>query len=181
MTCPSKVHALFITHQRRCDALGSMKTQTTIILASLLGTALAATNQKPALPAGWQNARLATATYLILDPQVSGNVGLISGGDQQTVLRAMKKDSGDAIQRRYPKATIVRAPAQAKADAIRVTPAMTAPPALLPWSKLNVNMILNFPEGGQVNLTQQFSVLELWQHRSDAANYAYDQLALRLP
>ncbi|MFD1730110.1 hypothetical protein ACFSC4_01735 [Deinococcus malanensis] len=119
--------------------------QTKFILATLtLGVALSASAQQ-GTPPSWNAQRLSSATYLILDPEIRGNPNLISGDQRQGVLKAMRKDSGDAIKRRYPKATITTDPKAA--GVIRVSPELVAPGALLPWGKLTARLTFALPEG----------------------------------
>ncbi|GHF97930.1 hypothetical protein GCM10017783_07290 [Deinococcus piscis] len=129
--------------------------------------------------ANWGGINPATATYVILSPQISGNRSLVSAGDYQTVVKALATDSAGAIKRRYPKATIATDPATP--GAIRVTPSLTAPGALLPWAKFSAGLSLKLPSGQVVNVQQNFGVLEVYNHRANAANYIFDQLAKQLP
>ncbi|MFK7604040.1 hypothetical protein ACI3L1_17715 [Deinococcus sp. SM5_A1] len=154
----------------------------TLSLAAALLTPLLLTAQAQtpaaALPAAWTGARLATATYVILDPQMVGP-NLLGGSDQTSVLDAMRRDSGNALKRRYPGATI--STDTATAGAIRVIPVLNTPSALLPWLKLTARLDLTLPEGGKVSLAQEFTLWDVYQHRAEAANFVYNQLALRLP
>ncbi|WP_415789441.1 hypothetical protein [Deinococcus saxicola] len=153
-----------------------MKPRTLSLATALLLTAQA--QPSAALPAAWTGARLATATYVILDPQMVGP-NLLGGSDQTSVLDAMRRDSGNALKRRYPGATI--STDAATAGAIRVIPVLNTPSALLPWLKLTARLDLTLPEGGKVSLAQEFTLWDVYQHRAEAANFVYDQLALRLP
>lgn len=131
------------------------------------------------VPGGWTRQRLSQATYLILPPQIQGNQALISPEQRGGVLRAMHKDSGDALRRRYPDVKITRD--AAASGAIRVTPVLTAPAALVPWAKLKVSLTFDLPGGGQVVLGETTSLLTLVRQGPNAANYAFDQIARRLP
>lgn len=156
-----------------------MKTTTkTLTFAALAGLTLLSTASAQAA-ASWGNVNPATATYVILSPQVNGNRSLVSGGDFQTVVRALSNDSAGAIKRRYPGATIATDPNTA--NAIQVTPVLNAPNALVPWAKLSASMNLKLPSGANVNLSRTFGLLEVYNHRADAANYMFDQIATQLP
>ncbi|MFC4427517.1 hypothetical protein [Deinococcus navajonensis] len=131
------------------------------------------------VPASWNAQRLSAATYVILDPEIQGNPNLITGEQRAGVLRAMRKDSGDAIKRRYPNATITT---DASApNVIRVSPVLVAPAALLPWSKLTARLTFALPEGSRVVMNEQHTLLTVWQHQTDAANFVFDRLAQKLP
>ncbi|OLV17935.1 hypothetical protein [Deinococcus marmoris] len=151
-----------------------------VLTALLLPAQMSAQAQTPAtaLPAAWTGARLATATYVILDPQMVGP-NLLGGSDQASVLDAMRRDSGNALKRRYPGATI--STDATNAGAIRVTPVLNTPSALLPWLKLTARLDLTLPEGDRVSVGQEFTLWDVYQHRAEAANFVYDQLAQRLP
>ncbi|PNY83083.1 hypothetical protein CVO96_14325 [Deinococcus koreensis] len=116
---------------------------------------------------------------MILPPQIQGNQALISPEQRQGVLRAMHKDSGDALRRRYPEITLTQD--QAASGAIRVTPILTSPAALVPWAKLNVSLTFDLPGGGQMVMRETTSLLTLVRQGPNAANYAFDQIARRLP
>ncbi|ADY26012.1 conserved hypothetical protein, precursor [Deinococcus proteolyticus MRP] len=149
---------------------------------TLSAVALATLSVLPAAHAqgnSWGGVNPATATYVILSPQVNGNRSLVSAGDYQTVVKALANDSAGAIKRRYPGATIATDPNTA--GAIQVTPILTAPSALLPWAKFSAALSLKLPSGRTVNVRQNFGVLEVYNHRADAANYIFDQLAKQLP
>lgn len=124
-------------------------------------------------------ARLAQATYVIQAPEIRGNPNLLNGEQRETILRAMKTDSGAAIKRRYPQATI--ATDGAAPNAIRVTPILITPGALLPWLSMGAQLQLDFPEGRRVILSESHSVLTVYQHQADAANFVFDSLSKKLP
>ena len=149
-----------------------------LILVPLLGGAALARGPAP-LPSGWTHEAMAQATYLILPPQVQGNQNLISAEQRQGVLRALRKDSGDAILRRYPKGRVIHE--GAATGAVRVTPVLTSPAALVPWAKLSVSLTFDLPDGGQMVMNEPFGLMTLVQRGPDAANYAFDQIARRLP
>ena len=126
--------------------------------------------------------QLATGKYVILAPQVQGNVTILNEQDRGQVLEAMKRDSAGAIKRRYPNATIVTDPAQAaQPDVIRVTPVLVAPPNLLPWSKLSAGLNFDLAGGQRVVVNGDYSIMSVWAHRFDAANFVYDGLLKKLP
>lgn len=149
-----------------------------LIAAALLAGAVFA-HGAPAVPSGWTNERLSGATYLILAPQIQGNQNLISAEQRVGVLRALRKDSGDAILRRYPKGRVVQE--GAFPGAIRVTPVLTAPAALVPWAKLSVSLVFDLPGGGRRIMNEPFGLTTLVRQGPQAANYAFDQIARRLP
>ncbi|MDP9763211.1 hypothetical protein [Deinococcus enclensis] len=124
-------------------------------------------------------ARLAQATYVIQAPEIRGNPNLLNGEQRETILRAMKTDSGAAIKRRYPQATITTD--GATPNAIRVTPILITPGALLPWLSMGAQLQLDFPEGRRVILSESHSVLTVYQHQADAANFVFDSLSQKLP
>lgn len=144
-----------------------------------LTVALAQTPELVNLPAAWTHDRLSQATFVIADPEIRGNAGLVNDSQRAGILKAMRKDSGDALKRRYPRAVL--ATGSGTTAAIRVTPVMEAPSALRPWSALTASLTFDLPEGATVIVKQRFSVLTLWQQGSGAANYAFDQIARRLP
>lgn len=148
-----------------------------LLPAALLGAAFAQSAQ-PA-PDGWTRQALSQATYVILPPQIRGNQALISPEQRVGVLRAMRKDSGDALRRRYPAGRITQD--EASPGAIRVTPILTSPAALVPWAKLSVSLTFDLPGGGQMVMNQPFGLITLWQQGPNAANYAFDQIVRRLP
>ncbi|GAA0517241.1 hypothetical protein [Deinococcus depolymerans] len=143
-----------------------------------ISAALTVAAAQPA-PASWSGQTLARATFVIQAPQIQGNANVVNADQRRGILEAMKRDSAGALKRRYPGATISSDPAAA--GAIRVTPVLVAPAALLPWNKLSAQWQFVMPEGGNVVLKQDFGVLTLWQKQAEAANYMYDVLAQRLP
>lgn len=145
--------------------------------AALPGAGAAA----PAAPAAdlMTRARLAQATYVIQAPEIRGNPNLLNGEQRETILRAMKTDSGAAIKRRYPQATVTTD--GAAPNAIRVTPILITPGALLPWLSMGAQLQLDFPEGRRVILSESHSVLTVYQHQADAANFVFDSLSKKLP
>lgn len=149
--------------------------------AALPGAGAAA----PAAPAAsaaadlMTRARLAQATYVIQAPEIRGNPNLLNGEQRETILRAMKTDSGAAIKRRYPQATVTTD--ETAPNAIRVTPILITPGALLPWLSMGAQLQLDFPEGRRVILSESHSVLTVYQHQADAANFVFDSLSKKLP
>lgn len=149
--------------------------------AALLTAALTVAHAQPSagpLPAAWNGDRLSTATYVILPPQIQGP-SLLDGGEQASVLTAMRRDAGRALKRRYPGATI--STDAASPQAIRVTPLLQTPRALLPWLKLTARLDFALPGGERVSVGQDFTLWSVYQHQAEAANFVYDQLARRLP
>lgn len=149
-----------------------MKTKILLSALVLSGVALAQ-------PAQWNTAQMGNASYLILEPRIEGNANVISAEQRAGVLSAMKRDLAGAIKRRYPNAQIVT-DAQTP-NVIKAAPILTAPDSLMPWSTLNARVDFEFTDGQKVQLGQNFSVLTLWQHSYDAANYLFDQLVTKLP
>ena len=150
-----------------------------LTLATALALPALAAAQTPALPAGWSNAALAGATYVILDPRIEGNPGLLNAEQQAGILKAMRTDSAGAIARHYPNARFVTD--AATPGVVKVSPVLVTPSALVPWAKLSARMDLQLPDGNTVSLNESFGMLTLWQQGAQAANYAYDRLAQRLP
>ncbi|EYB68365.1 hypothetical protein DEIPH_ctg025orf0248 [Deinococcus phoenicis] len=149
------------------------------LLTTLLGgTALPALAQ--GTPSGaWTSPALATAKYVILDPRIEGNPNIVNAEQRAGILAAMKRDSAGAIRRRYPGATVMTG-GQA-AGAIRVTPVLVTPDALVPWAKLTARLDFDLASGQRVTLGDQFGLLTLWQHQADAATYLYGELVKQLP
>lgn len=146
--------------------------------ALLLGLA-AAPAWAAAPSAAWTADQLSRAQYVILDPRIEGNPKLLSGEQWTGIVGAMRRDSGSAIKRRYPRATIVTG--EATPQTIRVTPVLVAPGALVPWAKLSARLDFDLPDGERVSLNETFGLLTLWQQQAQAANYVYNELAKRLP
>lgn len=149
----------------------------TFVLAAL-GAASAGV---PAAPpsSSWSAGALGGATYVILDPRIEGNPNLLNPEQRAGILGAMRRDSGSAIKRRYPGATVVTD--AGTPGAIRVTPVLVAPGALVPWAKLGARLDFDLPGGERVSLNDSFGLLTLWQQQAQAANYVYNQLVQRLP
>ncbi|GGR88907.1 hypothetical protein [Deinococcus sedimenti] len=145
--------------------------QLTLLTAPLL-TLGAASAQAPSAQ------QLATATYVILDPVIEGNQNLVNAEQRQSILAAMRRDSGGALKRRYPQATIAAAPS---ATAIQVRPVFIAPNALVPWNKLGARLELQTPQGQKLTVSDTFGISVLLRYRAEFVNYMYDQLATRLP
>ncbi|MEW6422235.1 MAG: hypothetical protein AB1511_11005 [Deinococcota bacterium] len=152
-----------------------MKNRLTLPVLTAL---LAGMAQSAPLGTSWSAPALAVAKYVILEPRIEGNPNLVTGEQRAGILAAMKRDSAGAIQRHYPKATIVNDPQTP--GAIKVTPVLVAPAVLLPWAKLTAS--LHFDLGGQrVTLNNEFGLLTLWQQQAEAANYVYNELVKKLP
>lgn len=149
------------------------------LLLSVAALAFPAQAGAPSAASTWSAAVLANAKYVILAPRIEGNPNLVTGEQRAAILDAMKRDSAGAIKRRYPNATIVTDPQTP--DAVKVTPVLTAPKALVPWAKLTAHLYFDLGEGQRVAVNDQFGLLTLWQHQGDAANYVYDRLAGKLP
>lgn len=132
----------------------------------------------PAQPVTWSAASLAQASYAVQEPVWQGNTNLVSAEQRSGILRALKNDAAGALKRRYPAATIVAA---GTPGAIKVTPVLTAPQALVPWAKLSLNLNFELPSGAAQNVGESFGLLTLWQQGPEAANFAYDQMVKRLP
>lgn len=150
-----------------------------LLPAAMLLTSVGSAQSAGPVPGGWTHQVLAQATYVILPPQIRGNQALISPEQRVGVLRAMRKDSGDALRRRYPGGRITQD--ETSPGAIRVTPILTSPAALAPWAKLTVSLSFDLPAGGVVVMNQPFGLMTLWKQGPNAANYAFDQIARRLP
>ncbi|MBB5233150.1 hypothetical protein [Deinococcus budaensis] len=129
--------------------------------------------------AAWNAQTLANAKYVILPARIEGNANLVSAEQRAGILGAMQRDSGGAIKRRYPGATILTDPQTP--GAIRVTPILVAPGALLPWAKLTARLHFDLAGGQRVSVQDQFGLITLWQHQAEAANYLYNELAKKLP
>lgn len=157
-----------------------MKRRLTLpLLLSVAALFLPAQAGAPSPASTWNAAVLASAKYVILPPRIEGNVNLVTEEQRAAILDAMRRDAAAAIKRRYPKATFVTDPQTP--DAIKVTPVLTAPKALVPWAKLTAHLYFDLGDGGRVAVNDQFGLLTLWQQQADAANYVYDRLAGKLP
>lgn len=113
-----------------------------------------------------------------MEPVWQGNPNLVSAEQRAGIVTALKNDAAGAIKRRYPAATIVNADTP---GAIKVTPTLQAPGALMPWAKLGLSLSFELPGGAKQTLNESFGLLTLWQQGPEAANYAYDQMVKRLP
>lgn len=139
----------------------------------------AATPAAPPKSAAWSAQTLANAKYVILSPRIEGNPNIVSADQRAGILGAMQRDSGEAIKRRYPGATLVTDPQTP--GAIKVTPILVTPGALLPWAKLTARLHFDLAGGQRVSVQDQFGLITLWQHQAEAANYLYNELAKKLP
>ena len=123
--------------------------------------------------------RLQGATFVILTPVIQGNFSLVGGSDQAAIVAAMMRDSAGALKRHYPNAKFASDPALP--GAVRVTPQMLAPSALVPWANIGARWIIQAQGAPDLVLQQNFSLWTVYLHRAEAANFVFDQLAQRLP
>ena len=135
---------------------------------------------KPGQPtaAEWTAQALGNASYAISEPVWEGSTSLVSAEQRAGIVAALRRDSEGALKRRYPQATFVPA---GTPGAVKVTPAIVAPGALVPWAKMTVRLDVELPSGNRASLGESFGLLTLWQQGAEAANYAFDQLARQLP
>ena len=126
----------------------------------------------------WTHAGLQAATYVVLAPSLEGNPAALSADQQKSVLSAMQRDLQGAMLRRYPGAKFV---ADAGATGvISLRPVLVVPASLLPWNHFQARVELSHSAGHAV-IRDNFGVLEVYSHQSDAANYLFDQLVKKLP
>ncbi len=115
-----------------------------------------------------------------MPPQVQGNTNIVSADQLKEIVAAMSRDSINALKRRYPAAQVsqdVNA-----ANVVRVTPVMVAPNALVPWASVQGQLILQDSVTGQQLVSRgSYGLLDVYNHRADAANYVFDQLVQQLP
>jgi len=152
-----------------------------VLLAGWLGGSLTlGAAQASAHDGGaWSPAVLAGASYVILPPRIEGNSKVLNAQQRQVILKSMRQDLAQAIKRRYPRATVV---AEAgSGEAVKVTPVVEAPRALLPWTKLMVRLVFELRNGEHVVLKNQFNLLTLWRQQDNAARYVYDKMVKDLP
>ena len=123
--------------------------------------------------------RLQGATFVILTPVIQGNFSLVGGSDQAAIVAAMMRDSAGALKRHYPNAKFASDPALP--GAVRVTPQMLAPSALVPWATIGARWVIQAQGAPDLVLHQNFSLWTVYLHRAEAANFVFDQLAQRLP
>lgn len=158
-----------------------MKRQSILLASAILlalPTAFAQDNTK--VPASWVNQKLATATYVILDPQLSGNPSLLGGDkEQKSVLAAMVHDAAGAIKRRYNLAQF--STDRNNPNFIKVTPIVITPKYIAPWNKMTGRLSFILPDGQAMNLENTFSLVELWPHQAEVLNYLYDQVVQKMP
>lgn len=122
---------------------------------------------------------LPTGTYLVLKPKMEGNIGFIKKKDLPVILKALRGDSQRAIQKRYPKAKFVT-DAQTP-NVIKVLPVMHIPQAFTPWSKVKVGLHLQLASGKRARVTQSLNIVTVANQGPEAANYAFEQVAKKLP
>lgn len=166
-------------HIRAFDPLRRLVRRRGVLFGAACGTALlGGVGQANASSATWSNVHLSQAQYVVTAAKVHGSPSSVSNEQIKSVVRAMKNDAAGALKRRYPKATILNT---TTSQAIVVTPALFVPSGLWPWSTVELHMTFRMPTGKQYRLRQKFGVLELWNHSYNAANFAFDELAKRLP
>lgn len=158
-----------------------------LLALSLPATALAQAASLPlraaapqARPADslWTHAGLQAATYVVLAPSLEGTPSALSADQQKSVLSAMQRDLQGAIQRKYPAAKFVTD--ASTPGVISLRPVLVVPASLLPWNSFQARVELN-RSGSSAVIRDNFGVLEVYGHQSDAANYLFDKLANKLP
>lgn len=115
---------------------------------------------------------------MVLAPSLEGTPAALSADQQRSVLSAMQRDLQGAMLRRYPGATFVTD--ASTPGVISLRPVLVVPASLLPWNHFQARVELG-QSVGQAVITDSFGVLEVYSHRSDAANYLFDQLVKKLP
>ncbi|WP_310584383.1 hypothetical protein [Deinococcus sp.] len=126
----------------------------------------------------WSRAGLQAATYVVLAPSLEGNPAALSADQQKSVLSAMQRDLQGAMLRRYPGAKFVTD--AGATGVISLRPVLVVPTSLLPWNYFQARVELSH-SAGQAVIRDNFGVLEVYGHQSDAANYLFDQLVKKLP
>ena len=126
----------------------------------------------------WTRAGLQAATYVVLAPSLEGNPAALSADQQKSVLSAMQRDLQGAMLRKYPAAKFVTD--VSTPGAISLRPVLVVPASLLPWNSFQARVELS-RSGGSAVVKDNFGVLEVYNHQSDAANYLFDRLASKLP
>ena len=126
----------------------------------------------------WTRAGLQDATYVVLAPSLEGNPAALSADQQKSVLSAMQRDLQGAMRRRYPGAKFVTD--AGTPGVISLRPVLVVPASLLPWNHFQARVELS-QSAGRAVITDNFGVLEVYNHQSDAANYLFDQLVKKLP
>ncbi len=139
-----------------------------------------ANQNAPSLSASslWSRAGLQAATYVVLAPSLEGNPAALSADQQKSVLSAMQRDLQGAMLRRYPGAKFVTD--AGGTGVISLRPVLVVPASLLPWNYFQARVELSHSMG-QAVIRDNFGVLEVYGHQSDAANYLFDQLVKKLP
>lgn len=139
-----------------------------------------ANQNAPSLSASslWTHAGLQAATYVVLAPSLEGNPAALSADQQKSVLSAMQRDLQGAMLRRYPGAKFVTD--AGSTGVISLRPVLVVPTSLLPWNYFQARVELSH-SAGQAVIRDNFGVLEVYGHQSDAANYLFDQLVKKLP
>ena len=126
----------------------------------------------------WTHAGFQAATYVVLVPSLEGNPAALSADQQKSVLSAMQRDLQGAMLRRYPSAKFVTD--AGVTGVISLRPVLVVPASLLPWNYFQARVELSH-SAGQAVIRDNFGVLEVYGHQSDAANYLFDQLVKKLP
>ena len=126
----------------------------------------------------WTHAGLQAATYVVLAPSLEGTPSALSPDQQKSVLSAMQRDLQGAMLRRYPGAKFVTD--ASTPGVISLRPVLVVPASLLPWNHFQARVELG-QSAGQAVVRDNFGVLEVYGHQSDAANYLFDQLVKKLP
>ena len=115
---------------------------------------------------------------MVLAPSLEGTPSALSPDQQKSVLSAMQRDLQGAMLRRYPGAKFVTDASMPGVISLR--PVLVVPASLLPWNSFQARVELN-RSGSSAVIRDNFGVLEVYGHQSDAANYLFDKLANKLP
>ncbi len=126
----------------------------------------------------WTHAGLQAATYVVLAPSLEGTPAALSLDQPKSVLSAMQCDLQGAMLRKYPGAKFVTD--ASTPGVISLRPVLVVPASLLPWNHFQARVELG-QSAGQAVIRDNFGVLEVYGHQSDAANYLFDQLVKKLP
>lgn len=194
MSAPARVLAQSST----ASQVGLNRARTTLAQVLAARAAHAAGNTKPAAPlaqaqtaaavsapaastiqpAAWTNADLKFATYVVLAASMDGEPDTFSADQQRLLLTAMQHDLQGALMRRYPAAIFVTDPSTPGAIVMR--PVLTVPVALVASNSFQARVEIH-QNGGNAVLKDTFSMLELYLHQENAANYIFDKLIAKLP
>ena len=115
---------------------------------------------------------------MVLAPSLEGTPSALSPDQQKSVLSAMQRDLQGAMLRKYPGAKFVTD--ASTPGVISLRPVLVVPASLLPWNHFQARVELG-QSAGQAVIKDNFGVLEVYGHQSDAANYLFDQLVKKLP